>query len=152
MNFFILLILIVEVFVECNSPCQTKDENITAVIQIIWKKDYFYEYEEIGYRPLVTVLNYFIEKTILVNIVDEDFPNLQCDVETMCTTTKPNIVKQVEKNNYRSFCELFFDYEHKKEYVFTINDLKLTLFSIQNFTIYSNQHFNKYGIKLFNIR
>ena len=124
MNSFIFLILLIEIFVECGSSCETKDENITAVKEMILKKDYFREYDEIGYRPLVTLLNYFIEKTILVNIVDVEFPKLQCDIEAICTTTKYNTEEVFEERNLYSFCELFYIFEHKKEFIIIIKYLE----------------------------
>ena len=152
MNFFIFLILLVKVFVECDSSCETKDVNITAVQQMLWEKYYYYDNYELAHRSLVTLLRYFRDKTILVNIVDEEFPKLQCGIETICTSTKSNILKQVEKRNYRSFCEIFFVFEHKNEYVFTINHLQLVLYSHRNLTFYSSQLNIKFGIKVFNIR
>ena len=152
MNVFIFLILLVKVFVECDSSCETKDENITAVKQMIWKKNYLYDYDEIGNRSLVTLLNYFRDKTILVNIVDVEFPKLQCEIETICTTTKPNTEEVFEERNLYSFCELFYIFEHKKEFIIIINHLELALISHRNFTIHSNKLFRKSGLNIFNRR
>ena len=152
MSFFIFLILLVEIFVECDSSCETKDENIIAVQQMLWKKHYYYDNYELEHRSLVTLLRYFRDKTKLVNIVDLEFPKLQCDIETICTTTKSNIVKKVEKRNYHSYCDIFFVFEHKKDYVLTIDHLQLVLYSHQNLTLHLNQLNIKFGINVFNIR
>ena len=152
MKFFILLIFLVEVFVECDSSCETKDENIRAVKQMLWKKRYYYENDNVEYRPLEALLRYFREKKEFETIVDVGFPKLQCDIETICTTTKSNTVKILEEENLYSFCELFFIFENKKEFIFTIDHFQLSLFSHQNFTIHSNQLFNKPGVNIFNTR
>ena len=152
MKFFILLIFLVEVFVECDSSCETKDENIRAVKQMLWKKRYYYENDNVEYRPLEALLRYFREKKEFETIVDVGFPKLQCDIETICTTTKSNIVKKVEKRNYHSYCDIFFVFEHKKDYVLTIDHLQLVLYSHQNLTLHLNQLNIKFGINVFNIR
>ena len=152
MNFFIFLILLVKVFVKCDSSCEIENKYIRAVQQMFWTKDKYYLYYEIEHRPLKTFLRYFKEKTVFENIVDVKFPKLQCDIEMICTTTKSNVVKRLEERNYYSFCEQFFIFEHKKEYIFTIDHLQLALFSYQNITMNSNQLFKKSGINFFNTR
>ena len=152
MNSFIFLILLIEVFVECGSSCEIKDENITAVQHMFWTKNKYYKCYEVEQQPLERFLKYIRQKTRFVHIVDVEFPKLQCEIETICTTTKPNTEEVFEERNLYSFCELFYIFEHKKEFIIIIKYLELALISHQNFTIHSNQLFRKSGLNIFNRR
>ena len=51
-----------------------------------------------------------------------------------------------------SFCELYFKFEHKTEFVFLVDHLELWLFSNRNFTIHSNQFIKESGSSFFSRR
>ena len=131
----ILLILVMNVVIEGESSCNLDNETL----QLFTNKNYYYEnYEK--QRPLYSFISHLRRRKKLKNIVDLKFPKLHCDIENICTNT--TVYKTEKKTNERSrfsFCELYFEIEHKKQYVFTIDYFKLWLYSRQNFSIHSNQ-------------
>ena len=55
------------------------------------------------------------------------------------------------KESY-SYCELYFKFENKTEFVFLIDHLELWLFSHRNFTVHSNQFIKESGNSFFSRR
>ena len=139
---FILIILIVSI-----SSCEVDNE----VFQMVWTKKYDYlSYDE---RSLSGFVSYRIESKELKSVLDLKFTKLQCGIKEICTKTVPRTRNLFNASSYYySFCELYFKFEHKRKYVFTIDHLELALFSIRNFTIDPNQLINNFGKSLFNTR
>ena len=112
-------------------------------------------------------LYYLQTKRELVNMLNLNHPNLQCDIKDICNTKFPKFEKEYDELTYYeyevffdyefdfdddsiieietcSFCDLYFMFEHKTKFVILVDHLKLWLFSRRNFTIHSNQFTNKF--------
>ena len=136
------------VVIEGESSCNLDKETL----QLFTDKDYYYgNYEK--QHPLYSFIKYYRRRKYLKNFVGLKLPKIHCDIENICTNkTIYKTEKQANKSRRFSFCKLYFEIEHKKEYVFTIDYFKLWLFSRQNFSIHSNQIINMSENTFFNTR
>ena len=123
----VITIFVLNVLKQCNCSCDDK------LLWWFWTIEYFnpvYRDDGLLYNnaDLEVFLQYLRLRTRLKNVLVLKFPELQCDIEEICSTK----VSEVDLNNkehlYCSFCELYFKIEHKKECVFAIDYLKLWFF------------------------
>ena len=154
---FFFIIFVLNVLVLCKSSCDVNDE----ITQLFWTikidGDYYnpdYQNED-GVYNTADLLHFFMYlrlRTKLKNALDSRFPELQCDIEEICSTKTYKINLNNNENMFCSFCELYFKIEHKKEYVFTIDLLELWVFFQRNLTIHSNELIKKNTSLYFNTR
>ena len=151
MKFVIIIYVLLFVPFGCESSCTLDNETI----QLFWAENQYYEFIFSGYyenRFLEIFSHYISIRTELKNVVDLQYPKLQCDIEEICTTTIPTTKENNNETLYNSFCDLYLDFEHKKEYLFTIDHLDLWVFSRRNVSLHSEQLINKSENLSFNTR
>ena len=155
---FVIIIFVLNVLNQCESSCVVDDE----IIDLFWaaqhKNPYYIDPDP--HYPKIRFYNgddlaYFLEyvklRTKLKNALYLKFPELQCDIEEICNTNvfEINLNKHIR---YYSFCQLYFLFEDKKEYIFTIENLELWVFFQRNLSIHSNELINKNNYLYFNTR
>ena len=140
----VIIIFVLNVLKQCNCSCDDSDK----ITLLFWTIEYFnpiYRDDGLLYNnaDLEVFLQYLRLRTRLKNVLVSKFPELQCDIEEICSTIVSEINSNNNENLFCPFCELYFKIEHNKEYVFTIDYLELWLFSQRNLSIHSNNLINK---------
>ena len=89
--------------------------------------------------PLSSYLSYHNTRKEVRNIVDLKL----CNIKDTCSTRINET--EYEFDNWYSFCEMFFFFEHKSNHVFKISHLGMWFFTSENITIRSNEVLNNSG-------
>ena len=117
---------------DSQSSCivQPKVENL-----LFGEQHYLYEF-----RPLENFLKYCAVRIHVINMLDVQLGKLSCNIKDFCTTKFDKV--EIYFNKSYSFCELFFNFEHNKNIIFTIKRFETFFLSSENLTIDSNRVFN----------
>ena len=68
---------------------------------------------------LISLLVYYDIRNDIQNLVDLEFPELNCNVKDICTVCKTDTEK---KYFFQWFCKFYNDFEHKSKFVFYISN------------------------------
>ena len=89
--------------------------------------------------PFKSLLLYNRMRGRVKNYLDTKSAELNCDIKDFCASSCNKLVADFK--NLDLFCELFYEFEHEKMFVFYINYVELWFLTSKNYTIDSEQIF-----------
>ena len=115
---------------------------------LFWKKsNIFRQVTNSSYFPLTRLLLYYEIRKDIKNVFNSTFLNLKCNKNNIFESKYDKPQKKV-CINLPFLCQMFFDFEHKKEFIFKIKNVDLWFLSYQNYTVHSDKVFENNNVFL----